>query len=87
MCLCRIVELNTLNGVKNACMSFPIQNAWKEGKPLAVHGVVYQPADGKLKVQHRPGLLPAFACLPFAEQSILMSQGTNQHPQRQERLP
>ncbi len=48
--LCRIVELNTLNGVKNACMSFPIQNAWKEGKPLAVHGVVYQPADGKLKV-------------------------------------
>lgn len=47
---CRIVELNTLNGVKNACMSFPIQNAWKEGKPLAVHGVVYNPADGKLKV-------------------------------------
>lgn len=45
----KIVELNTLNGVKNACMSFPIQNAWKEGKPLAVHGVVYQPADGKLK--------------------------------------
>ena len=49
--LCRIVELNTLNGVKNACMSFPIQNAWKEGKALAVHGVVYNPADGKLKVQ------------------------------------
>ena len=46
----RIVELNTLNSVKNACMSFPIQNAWKEGKQLAVHGVVYSPADGKLKV-------------------------------------
>ena len=49
------MELNTLNGVMNACMSFPIQNAWKEGKPLAVHGVVYNPADGTLKVQsHSP---------------------------------
>lgn len=45
----KIVELNTLNGVKNACMSFPVQNAWKAGASLAVHGVVYNPADGKLK--------------------------------------
>lgn len=53
-CLCcRIVELNTLNGVKNACMSFPVQNAWKAGASLAVHGVVYNPADGKLKVRKR----------------------------------
>lgn len=49
--LCRIVELNTMNSVKNACMSFPVQNVWKAGIPLAVHGVVYNPADGKLKVQ------------------------------------
>lgn len=45
------MELNTLNGVKNACMSFPVQNAWKAGTSLAVHGVVYNPADGKLKVR------------------------------------
>lgn len=49
----RIVELNTINGVKNACMSFPVQNVWKAGIPLAVHGVVYNPADGKLKVRMR----------------------------------
>ena len=48
------MELNTLNGVKNACNSFPIQNAWKEGKALAVHGVVYNPADGTLKVWSLP---------------------------------
>ncbi len=40
-----------MNSVKNACMSFPVQNVWKAGIPLAVHGVVYNPADGKLKVQ------------------------------------
>ena len=48
--LCRLVELNTMNGVKNACTSMPVGNAWKEGKKVAVHGVVYNPADGKLKV-------------------------------------
>ena len=58
--LCRLVELNTLNGVKNACTSMPVGNAWKEGKPLAVHGVVYNPADGKLKVlQAAPVILTA----------------------------
>ena len=59
---CRIVELNTLNGVKNACMSFPVQNAWKAGVPLAVHGVVYNPADGKLKVRMRDSLFLALRC-------------------------
>ncbi|CAK0785899.1 hypothetical protein CVIRNUC_009112 [Coccomyxa viridis] len=45
----KLVELNTMNGVKNACTSMPVGNAWKEGKKVAVHGVVYNPADGKLK--------------------------------------
>ena len=63
--LCRLVELNTLNGVRNACTSMPVGNAWKAGKPVAVHGVVYNPADGKLKVLQAAPMIPK---MPFKNQ-------------------
>lgn len=78
--MCRIVELNTLNGVKNACMSFPIQNAWKEGKPLAVHGVVYNPTDGTLKVQRLSAIVPGVISSYPSLSAFLAACTTQNHP-------
>ena len=34
----------------NACLTPTVQGAWKRGQTLAVHGLIYNPADGSLKV-------------------------------------
>jgi len=44
----RLVELNVKEQVFNLCTTSIVQNAWKNGQPLAVHGMVINIATGQL---------------------------------------
>ncbi|HLW63648.1 MAG TPA: carbonic anhydrase [Flavobacterium sp.] len=44
----RMVELNVEEQVFNLCTTSIVQNAWKNGQPLAVHGMVINIATGAL---------------------------------------
>lgn len=44
----RLVELNVKEQVFNLCTTSIIQNAWKNGQPLAIHGTVINIATGEL---------------------------------------
>ncbi|GAA3544334.1 carbonate dehydratase [Zobellella aerophila] len=41
-------ELNVVEQVANLCHTTIVQNAWKQGQPLSVHGWVYGIKDGRL---------------------------------------
>lgn len=45
----RLCELNVLEQVKNVCHTTIVQNAWANGRPLAVHGLIYSLRDGLLR--------------------------------------
>jgi carbonic anhydrase len=45
----RLCELNVVDQVANVCHTTIVQDAWRRGKPLAVHGWVYSVNDGLLK--------------------------------------
>jgi len=45
----RLSELNTIAQVSNVCSSEFVKNAWNSGQPLAVHGWMFNLADGLLK--------------------------------------
>jgi carbonic anhydrase len=45
----RLVELNVIENVYNLCKTSIVQNAWKQGQQLAVHGWVYSIGTGKIK--------------------------------------
>jgi carbonic anhydrase len=45
----KLCELNVIEQVANVCRSEPVQQAWRQGQPLAVHGLIYELADGLLK--------------------------------------
>ena len=42
----RLVELNVIENVRNLCKTSIVQNAWKEGQQLGVHGWVYSLKTG-----------------------------------------
>ncbi|AYL98941.1 carbonate dehydratase [Mucilaginibacter celer] len=42
----RLVELNVIENVNNLCKTSIVQNAWKNGQPLSVHGWVYSLSTG-----------------------------------------
>jgi carbonic anhydrase len=42
----RLVELNVIENVNNLCKTSIVQNAWKNGQELAVHGWVYSLITG-----------------------------------------
>ncbi len=44
----RLVELNVVQQVMNICHTTIVQNFWALGKPLSVHGWVYEILTGKL---------------------------------------
>lgn len=48
----RLVELNVAEQVKNVANTSIVQNAWKRGEPLSVHGWVYGLQDGIVKDLH-----------------------------------
>lgn len=45
----RLCELNVIEQVTNVCNSTIVQNRWKSGADLSVHGWVYAVSDGILK--------------------------------------
>jgi len=45
-------ELNVVEQVANICHTETVQNAWKSGQELAVHGLIYSLEDGTLKDMH-----------------------------------
>lgn len=44
-----LCELNVIEQVRNVCHTTIVQNAWREGQQLSVHGVIYGVEDGLLK--------------------------------------
>lgn len=45
----RLCELNVFEQVMNVCHTTIVQNAWKAGKELSVHGLIYSIHNGVLK--------------------------------------
>ncbi|HSE33625.1 MAG TPA: carbonate dehydratase [Pyrinomonadaceae bacterium] len=45
----RLCELNVIEQVINVSRTTIVQNAWKRGQELAVHGLIYQIGDGLLQ--------------------------------------
>jgi carbonic anhydrase len=45
----RLVELNVIENVYNLCKTSTLQNAWKEGQELSVHGWAYSLETGIIK--------------------------------------
>jgi carbonic anhydrase len=44
-----LCEINVTSQVKNVCDTTIVQNAWKRGQKLAVHGCIYSIEDGILR--------------------------------------
>jgi carbonic anhydrase len=42
----RLCELNVLEQVWNVCQTFVVQDAWRRGQPVTVHGWIYGLKDG-----------------------------------------
>lgn len=47
--LARLCELNVLQQVANVAHTTIVQGAWRRGRPLAIHGVIYSIEDGILR--------------------------------------
>ena len=45
----RLCELNVVAQVANVCRTTIVQDAWRQGRPLAVHGWIYSVSDGLLR--------------------------------------
>ena len=45
----KLCELNVVEQVANVCHTSIVQNAWKAGQPVTVHGWIYDISDGVLK--------------------------------------
>lgn len=45
----RLCELNVIAQVQNVCRTTIVQNAWKNGKKLSVHGLIYDLNNGLLQ--------------------------------------
>lgn len=69
----RLCELNALEQVVNVCQTIVVQDAWKRGQRLTVHGWVYGLKDGLIRdlginVSRRDDLMPRyFAALEALE--------------------
>ena len=61
----RLCELNTIEQVVNVCQTIVVQDAWKRGQRLTVHGWVYGLKDGLIRdlgvnVSRRDDLVPRY---------------------------
>jgi carbonic anhydrase len=45
----RLCELNVLEQVVHVCSTTIVQDAWRRGQPLSVHGWIYGLDDGLLR--------------------------------------
>ena len=69
-----LCEINVRHQVLNICHTSIVQNAWREGRELAVHGWIYSIADGLLKdlgftIENAEGVEPIYH-LPAASEEI-----------------
>jgi carbonic anhydrase len=64
----RLCELNVVAQVASVCRSSVVQAAWRDGRPLAVHGWIYAVGTGLLQdlgvTATYPGQIPALHGLP-----------------------
>jgi len=61
----RLCELNVLEQVANLCQTVVVQDAWRRGQPLTVHGWVYGLKDGLMRdlgltVRRAEDLMPRY---------------------------
>jgi carbonic anhydrase len=45
----RLCELNVVDQVEHVCQTTIVQDAWRRGQPIAVHGWIYDVRDGLLR--------------------------------------
>jgi carbonic anhydrase len=45
----RLCELNVIEQVANVCQTTVVQDAWRRGQRLAVHGWIYGVNDGRIR--------------------------------------
>lgn len=45
----RVCELNVMDQVRNVCRTTAVQEAWRRGQPVSVHGWIYSIEDGLLR--------------------------------------
>ena len=62
----RLCELNVIEQVANLCQTVVVQEAWRRGQPLTVHGWVYGLKDGLMRdlglnVRRADDLMPRYA--------------------------
>lgn len=50
----RLAELNVVAQVANVCHTTIVQDAWRRGQRLSVHGWIYSLADGLIRAQGEP---------------------------------
>ncbi|MDP2228734.1 MAG: carbonate dehydratase [Moraxellaceae bacterium] len=67
-----LCELNVAEQVANVCHTTIVQNAWKRGQPLSVHGFIYSVRDGLLKdlgvnFNNLEGIAPIYQMLRQSE--------------------
>jgi carbonic anhydrase len=48
----RLCELNVIDQVQHVCQTTIVQDAWRRGQPLEVHGWIYALQDGLLRDLH-----------------------------------
>jgi carbonic anhydrase len=48
-CTDRLGELNVLEQVANVCRTTIVQDAWRRGQPLSIHGWIYRLQNGLLR--------------------------------------
>ena len=48
----RLCELNVVSQVRNVCQTTIVNDAWRRGQPLSVHGWIYSLQDGLLRDLH-----------------------------------
>ena len=48
----RLCELNVVSQVRNVCQTTIVNDAWRRGQPLSIHGWIYSLQDGLLRDLH-----------------------------------
>jgi carbonic anhydrase len=70
----RFCELNVIEQVNHVCQTTIVQGAWRRGQELAVHGWIYDVADGLLRDLHlcitRPDEIHALYRMAIADTSL-----------------
>jgi carbonic anhydrase len=84
----RLCELNVLDQVRNVCHTTIVQNAWMNGRKLAIHGLIYSLENGLLTdlalgIMNAEHLEPIFKIKPPSSSvSVLRQLNAGKKPKR-----